>query len=123
MRTLLFAFVLAAWSCSPPCVPVNTPAPLQGACRPGAAIVPDAGFALQGRTQSGTCQVSVDGGQLDLVVNSASCSLANGAADIAAPIVSCAIPALPAGTYTVNSNPPLTFTIPESADAGVPPCF
>lgn len=126
MKTILLTtLVLAAWSCSPPCVPVNTPAPLQQLCHraDAGAIAPNSPFVLEGTTglQSGTCRVAIDGGQIDLFVDgTASCSEAAGFADRAAPLpVRCAIPGLAAGSYTVNSSPALTFTIP---DAGVMPC-
>ena len=44
----------------------------------------------------------------------------NGAAEKRAPaVVKCAIPPLPAGTYTADSQPAVTFTIP---DAGIAAC-
>lgn len=127
MKTILLtALVLAAWSCSPPCAPINTPAPLQQVCHraDAGAMVPDGPFVLEGTTglQSGTCRVELDGGQLDLFVDgSAACDTAgNGFAERAAPLpVRCVVRGLPAGTYSVNSSPALTFTIP---DAGVAPC-
>lgn len=129
MRTslLVTGLVFAAWGCSPPCVSVKKVVQLQGACRqPSTTISPNVAFTLEGGhgSQSGACKVFVDGGTIDLAVDSVTCANPSGAAeDAVPPRVLCAIPALPAGTYQVNSSPALTFTIPESADAGVPPCF
>lgn len=118
---------LLASGCTPPCVAITTPAPLQQVCHraDAGAIAPDSPFVLEGTTglQSGSCRVAIDGGQLDLFVDgTASCAdgTSGAFAERAAPApVRCVIPGLPAGTYDVNSSPALTFTIP---DAGVAPC-
>jgi hypothetical protein len=129
MRIALLVAVSFA-ACSPPvCDPVDS-AP-QSVCHRADAgtISADAPFTLEGTTfvRGGACQVSVDGGQLQLLVSGTeACGGTSGSGAFApqAPTqVACAIPALPAGTYSVNSGTPLTFTIPESADAGVPNCL
>jgi len=128
MRIALLAAVSFA-ACSPPVCDPASSAP-QSVCHRADAgtIAADAPFTLEGTTyvRGGACQVSVDGGQLQLLVSgTAACGgpSGSGAFAPAAPTqVACAVPALPAGTYSVNSSPALTFTIPESADAGVPAC-
>ncbi len=127
LRIALLAVSFAA--CSPPvCDPVSS-APSSVCHRADAGTVAaDAPFTLEGTTwlRGGTCQVNVDGGQIDLFVSGVS-ACGTGGAGAAAPaapsVVRCTIPALPAGTYTVTTSPPVTFTLPESADAGVPPCL
>lgn len=126
LRLALFVLPFAA-ACSPPvCDPVST-AP-QSVCRRADAgtITADVAFTLEGTTFiRGACQVSVDGGQIGLVVTGTS-ACGNGGAGAAAPVapgtVTCAIPPLPAGTYTVAARPAFSFSIPGSADAGVPLC-
>lgn len=117
---------LAVWSCTP-CETTLTPAPLQNVCHraDAGAIEPNAPFVLEGTngSRTGTCRVVVDGGQIDLFADlSTFCEAPFGGA--AAPReppgpIRCTIPALPVGTYSVNSVPGLTFTIP---DAGVASC-
>ena len=117
-------FAVVAASCTPPCESISSSP--QTVCHRADAgtIAADAPFVIEGETYtSGTCSVSVDGGRISLAVDGMSCS---GNADRAAPaaprFVKCNVPALPAGTYTVSSGTPVTFTIPESADAGLPVC-
>lgn len=117
---------VVASSCTPPCESISSNP--QTVChRPDAGtIAADAPFVLEGETYvSGTCSVSVDGGRISFAVDGMSCSAANQDREApAAPrFVKCNVPALPAGTYTVSTGTPVTFTIPESADAGVPPCL
>jgi hypothetical protein len=127
----LFAAVVltvVGWSCAPlPCESVSrTP---DSVCRKAdaGAIAANTPFVIQGQTfANGGCQVTIDGGQINLVVDSMSCPASSGSGFEAAPaaprFVACNVPALDAGTYTVTSSQPVTFTIPESADAGVPLC-
>ena len=116
-------FAVVAASCTPPCESISSSP--QTVCHRADAgtIAADAPFVIEGETYtSGTCSVSVDGGRINLAVDGMSCS---GNSDRAAPaprFVKCNVPALPAGTYTVSSGTPVTFTIPESVDAGVPVC-
>lgn len=120
---------LAAFSCAPPCESI-TPAP-QSVCHRADAgtITPDASFILEGTTfvQGGACRVTIDGGQIDLVVDGMSCAATGSANGLRAPqapaTVRCTIPALPAGSYVVTASTATTFTIPESGDAGLPPCL
>ena len=125
---LAAAFVLAAWSCTPPCETVS-PAPQLVCHRADAgAIAPNAPFVLEGQTfvRNGSCVVTIDGGQINLAVDGMSCVAPSGggtAAPTSRAVVPCQIPALDAGTYVVNSVTPVTFTIPESPDAGVPSCL
>ena len=127
LRVALLVLPFAA-ACSPPvCDPISNAA--QAVCHRADAGTITAGtaFTLESTTYigGGTCQVSVDGGQIGLVIaGTASCGdRPSGAAAPRGPsTVACAIPALPAGTYTVAANPGFSFTIPESADAGVPTC-
>ncbi|MDP1829380.1 MAG: hypothetical protein Q8L48_39305 [Archangium sp.] len=76
--------------------------------------------------QGGACRVTIDGGQIDLVVDGMSCVAAAGGNGARAPqaptTVLCSIPALPAGSYVVTATTVTTFTIPQSADAGLPAC-
>ena len=121
------ALALVTWSCMPP-VCALPPSPPESVCHRADAgtIAPDASFVLEGVTyfQAASCQVTIDGGAINLLVNGASfCGSTGGSSAVRAPDkVLCAIPALAAGTYVVNSDAPTTFTIPESADAGVPVC-
>ena len=116
---------LVAWSCSPPCDPI--PSTLNSVCHvaDAGAIAPNASFVLQGSPNNfgGTCDVSIDGGAISLTVIGSQACDTGGAAGLRAPSgpVKCTIPALDAGTYTVNSQPALTITIPGGA--GVPPCL
>lgn len=116
---------LAAWSCSPPCDPI--PSRVNSVCHSAdaGAIVPNASFVLEGTASNyGTvCDVVIDGGAISLSVTGAPACDTGGAAGLRAPAgpVKCTIPALDAGTYTVDSLPALTITIP--GDAGVPPCL
>jgi hypothetical protein len=130
-RRLILAapvLVLAAWSCAPQCETIS-PSP-QSVCHraDAGAIAPGVPFVLEGTTfvRNGTCVVSIDGGQIDLAIEGVSCASTNtGAAftPTAPSQVPCQIPALDAGAYRVTSITPVSFTIPESADAGVPSCL
>lgn len=119
----LGVFVLA-WSCTLPCESVSS-AP-HNVCRRADAgvLAADVPFVVLGQTfvRGGACSVSVDGGQIELLVDGTACTGNSGAgfeAPAAATSVDCAVPALPAGTYTVTG---LTFTLPEGADGGLPSC-
>ncbi|MDP2270603.1 MAG: hypothetical protein Q8K32_07695 [Archangium sp.] len=114
-----------AWSCTPPCESISSNP--QTVCHRADAgtIAADAPFVIEGETYaSGTCSVTVEGGQINLAVDGMSCSRSDSerAAPAAPRFVKCTVPALPAGTYTIKTGTPVTFTIPESADAGVPRC-
>lgn len=129
LKIVLASLVVLSFGCTPPCDATITPAPLQQVCHraDSGVIAADTSFTLEGSTflQSASCRVVVDGGQLSLFADGTVACADNRAsvAERAAPLpLRCAIPALPAGTYSVNSSPVLTFTLPESADAGVPSC-
>ncbi len=119
-------FSLVAYGCLPaPCDPVSTLP--QSLCHRADAgdIAPDASFVLEGKvfTQDAQCQVSVDGGQIELTVSGGSCGAGslNGARAATFP-VRCTIPPLPAGSYVVNSLTAAQFDVPRAADAGVRAC-
>ena len=126
LRALLVATIaMLVIGCTPPCEPITST--VDSVCHraDAGAIAPGTSFVLEGSTSSvGACVVSVDGGAISLEVTGGpvGCGggLGGGARAIAA-IARCTIPPLDAGTYTVNSQPALTFTIP--GDAGVQPCF
>lgn len=120
-------FSLLGLGClSLPCEPAST-AP-QALCHRADAgeLAPDASFVLEGQVfaQDAQCQVGIDGGQIELSVSGLSCgpSSANGVRAATFP-VRCTIPPLPAGSYVVNSLPVTQFTVPESADSGIPDCL
>ena len=129
MKTLLASiFVRAAWSCAPRCDPVSVaPTSLCFRSTDGGNVAANTPFTLEGQVSfsEGTCSaVVLDGGTIDLLVRGNSCGTANGqSAQVARPSpVPCAIPALPDGTYTVNSQPPVTFAIPAFDVGGLPIC-
>lgn len=120
--------VLTAWSCTPPCDPI--PSNLQGLCHRADAgpMIPDASFVLEGSTFSqGNCEITIDGGQIFLQTSGASTSCGSpGSSGVraASEVVKCTIPPLAPGTYSVDSQPAVTFTLPAaSADAGVRTCL
>jgi hypothetical protein len=85
-------------------------------------------FTVFAETYSGgnVCNVSIDGGsiRLDIPSSYAVCNTASGGAAAAprGPIYTpCEIPALDAGTWVIQTNPPTTFTLP-TGDAGIPDC-
>ncbi len=119
----LGVFVLA-WSCTLPCETASS-AP-SSVCRraDAGALFADVPFVVVGQTfvRGGACSVRIDGGQLELLVDGDTCATGSGSgfeAPARASSVECAVPALPAGTYTVTG---LTFTLPEGADGGLPRC-
>lgn len=128
MKTVLFSMLAgAAWSCAPQCDPVSVvPTSLCFRSTDGGNVAANTPFTLEGRVyfDQGTCSARVDGGRIDLLVSGNSCGTANSAsAQRSAPMpVPCAIPALPDGTYTVNSQPPVTFAIPAFDVGGLPIC-
>lgn len=114
-------------SCAPKCETASK-AP-DSVCRRADAgeVMAGQSFTLNVTTTSwGTCVVEVDGGVINIAIESTYCEPSGlGGADIAAPRqvpAACQIPALPAGTYLVASDVPATFTIPASADGGLPTC-
>jgi hypothetical protein len=116
---------LAVWSCAP-CDPI--PTSTFGLCHRADAgeMAPDASFVLEGTVGvfNSTCAVTVDGGAIDLqIIGTPSCGPGVGSG-VAAPEkpVKCTIPPLPAGTYTVNSQPAVTLTLPTPADGGIRAC-
>lgn len=118
---------LVGLGCLPqPCDPI--PSQPRSLCHlsDAGAIVADASFVLEGEVfvKDGVCQVGIDGGQIELTVTGGSC-ISGPRSGIQAPSapVRCAIPPLPAGTYTVNSLPPTEFTISTSGDSGVRTCL
>lgn len=121
------ALVLIGIACSPlPCEPITST--LTQVCHraDAGALAPDASFVLEGDSSAfGACVVSVDGGAISLSVTGGanSCGGGTGGARAPAAPVKCTLPPLAAGTYTVNSQPALTFTLPLDVDGGVPTCF
>lgn len=115
--------VLLAFSCGPLCSEKSF-APQKVCSGDAGAITAGAPFVLMATTSlvTASCAVVVDGGQLNLVIAGSACSGSGGGfAKPAVPVpVRCEVPALPGGTYTVNSDLPLSFTLP---DAGIPPCL
>lgn len=129
MRTLLLAgLTFALFACQPPCEPVNAvPSSVCHRSADGGTIVAGAPFILEAATNiyGETCAVNVeDGGRINLLVGANSCGTANAASAvrIAPNPVPCEIPALPDGTYVVNSQVPVNFSIPAAA-TGVPSCL
>lgn len=115
--------------CAPQCESVS-PAPAS-VCRPdGQMIETGVPFTLEASPPllGATCQVIIDGGQVQLVLSGLVCGGAGvGSAKPAVPQrVKCEVPGLDAGTYVVTTDSPVTFTVPQPAgqpaDAGVPPC-
>ncbi len=85
-------------------------------------MTPDASFVLQGFTfVTGGCLVTIDGGQIDLQASGALASCRSSAIAASEKVI-CTIPPLAPGTYSVNSQPPSTFTLPASGGAGISPC-
>jgi hypothetical protein len=121
----VLTLAMSGVACTPPCEPVTST--LTSVCHraDAGAIAPDASFILEGQSGSfGACDVSIDGGAISLSVTGGPLgSCFGGASGARAPAgpVRCTVPPLAAGTYTVNSQPAVSFTIP--GDAGVPPCF
>lgn len=120
---------LLTWGCAPQCESVSPT--LASVCRvndgmieTGVAFTLEASPPLLGAT----CQVIIDGGQVQLVLSGLVCGGAGvGSAKPVLPQrVKCEVPGLDAGTYVVTADPPVTFTVPQPAgqadDAGVPPC-
>ena len=122
---LAAALFLSLSGCAPKCEDI--PFSATAVCRSAdaGAIAPNTPFGVQGQTSTRTaCQVSVDGGLISLSFTATNCSSANGAAEFADPVapafLPCEVPALAAGTYSFNTG--TTFSVPESADAGLPVC-
>jgi len=130
MRTLVLLIGLAflAIACQPPCEPVNAvPSQVCHRSTDGGTIVAGAPFTLEAQTHiyGGTCTVSVeDGGSINVLVAGNSCGTTNAASAIRVVPnpVPCEVPALQEGTYTVNSQVPVTFSLPASG-GDVPPCY
>lgn len=121
---LVVLLALCGWSCGPQCQRV-TPKPTS-VCRETNAGQVEAGVPFVVLAEppliGGECQVSVDGGQIDLVIAGTSCtgSLGGGARPVPPSRARCSVPALPAGTYSVNGT---TFAVPQSASAALPACL
>lgn len=85
-------------------------------------------FANHNVSGSATCVVGVDGGsiQLTLTATPSGGGCGVGGPGIGAPALpapqpaACAIPALDAGTYAVNTTTPSSLTLPY--DGGIDPC-
>lgn len=129
MRALLVLMLaMVGVACAPPCEPITTT--VGSVCHRADAgpIAPDASFVLEGRPGNyGTvCDVSFsgDGGTISLeVTGSPACDRGGGAGLRAAPApVSCTIPPLAAGTYTVLADTSVTLTIPPAGTGGIAPC-
>lgn len=124
LRALLIVTLVSFGVACLPCDSITTN--LVGVCHRADAgeIVPDASFVLEGESfAAGPCDVSIDGGAISLEVTGGnlSCRSAGGAVRAPSQQVKCTIPPLAPGTYTVNSQPGVTFTIP--GDAGVRSCL
>lgn len=123
------ALALTAWSCTPQCESITSA--VQTVCHRADAgtIGPNAPFVVEGSTSvsSATCSVTIDGGNISLAVDGMACARGNGSGFAEAPsapvFIKCTVPALPAGTYVFTTSTPVTFTLPESADAGIPSCL
>ncbi len=116
--------LLASFSCSLPCEPVS-PVPQQ-LCHQGSAIAPDTSFVLEARgpIYTGTCQVRVDGGSIELIIGGVTCGAFPPNARPAQPGPAvCIIPPLAAGSYTVNTPTPTQLNVTAFEDSGVPPCL
>lgn len=89
-------------------------------------IAANAAFVVraQPNTYVSACSVTVDGGAITLSLTATSTCGSGGGQGIQAPLqpIACAIPALPMGTYSLNTTPATTLTIPQGADGGVPAC-
>ncbi|MFZ5441905.1 MAG: hypothetical protein ACOZQL_18010 [Myxococcota bacterium] len=124
MRSFLpLLAVLALAACAPCEQPDVRPSSV---CRRADAgsIEPDASFTLfaQSLAVGTSCAVTVDGGSIsfDIPYQSSCTSAAPGiSAPMAPSAVACAVPALPAGTYTVLTRPQTTLTLPLPQDGGV----
>ncbi len=117
-RIVFEVLVLAvvARGCVPPCEEVPSPS----VCTPNGPIVQGVPFSVRATPEvaGGTCEVIVDGGQLEFVLTGSTC--ANGGPALKP--VDCAVPALAAGTYSVKDTT-VTFAVPEETDdAGFPRC-
>lgn len=128
-KILFVALALTGFSCAPlPCESISSNP--SSVCRRADAgtIAANTPFVVEGQTfvRNGTCSVTVDGGQINLAVDGMSCPRGNGGTNFEAPaapsFVKCNVPALAAGTYTVSTSTPSTFTVPEGADGGLPAC-
>jgi hypothetical protein len=124
---IVLCVAVVASSCGPKCETASRNP--DSVCRHADAGVVTAGqaFTLDVATTSwGTCTVQVDGGAISLAIESTYCEQQPfGFSDVAAPRqgpTTCQIPALAAGSYVITSDTPTTFSIPASADAGIPNC-
>ncbi|MFZ5442745.1 MAG: hypothetical protein ACOZQL_22235 [Myxococcota bacterium] len=91
------------------------------------AIVPDAPFTLlaESYATNSSCTVAVDGGAIALELQGAGCSAPGASAGKPAPsFVPCAMPALPAGTYSIATaaTTPTTMTLGDGGVFGIPDC-
>lgn len=133
MRTLALIVALAALvvACSPPCETATIVARSvcvaadAGALTPGAAFTV---FATHNFNSRAACTVSVDGGAITLSLVSAVgtfCAAGTGngarAPQPAAQPEPCEVPALPAGSYVIDTTPtPTAFTLPDAGFATCP---
>ena len=89
-------------------------------------IVPDASFVIEGQSlnSGGTCQVTIDGGLIDLTVAGGRDDCGSAGNGVRAPgeKVRCTLPPLAPGTYGINSSA-VTFSVSQSADSGLPSCL
>lgn len=121
-----FVLLLSAAGCAPECEAID-PAP-QSICHRGETIVPDASFVLEasGPVYGGSCEVRVDGGQIEFTLAGVTCSRTSsgGSRRPALPnVVRCTVPALAAGSYTVNTPDNRQLNVGSSGDSGVPLCL
>jgi hypothetical protein len=123
MRTVLLVSLVVA-GCAP--CPERSGVPTQICHQADAgALVADQPFTLS-VASSGldgvSCAVSVDGGTLSLLLTGTSCPNSGSTNPVVFTVqVPCAVPALPAGSYTLNDPARTTFS-PGTPDAGLAPC-
>jgi len=121
VKLVLAAVVVVASSCVP-CAPVDRSRP-QDVCHPAdaGAIAAGSPFPLMASTTvvGATCAVTVDGGQVDLFISGSQYCGAGNKPVVFTQLVRCEVPALPDGSYALNTLTPQSFSLP---DAGFPPC-
>jgi len=122
---VLSSLAVLTWSCAPKCETASRQ-PTSVCLRADAGVAADQPFFLDVTSSAyGTCVVQVDAGTISISINATYCDATPNGADVAVPRqgpTACQIPALPAGTYTVASDTPSTFTVPMTPDAGLPTC-
>jgi hypothetical protein len=129
MRPLLWAALSTAFflvACGAPCETITPSANFVCHQADAGPIASNAAFVLraQPNTFVTACSVAVDAGAIVLSFAGGTTCGARGGQGAPAPLqpIACTVPALPSGTYSLNTTPATTLTIPQGADGGVPPC-